>query len=534
MAAVCGRYSVHLHPITFVPLVELGPLDIATNLPRGSQATPNKLSLICLDLSADSRYLVTADSGRNIYLFEFTPHTWDHVTSWTMDKRTAKVQFDQSGNHIVITDKGGDVFVTTIGSLSANRPGEPVTISTPKRILKHSHHVLDVIFSQDKILTCCSDEMVRVCTYPTIVELIGLGFKLAHKESVVNIALVNRDTNLLSISAEGTLKFWRIWLDFLEHQHNVLEDSSSQSAKSHRCIKSWNIFSILDTERAHANEVVRMAASSFEGRIYVAVLISGFKQLPVFELRPLETTLRLFGQCRLANDFVDLAWRGKNLFVFNPAEANLSKYVISSHGGLMKEEFPLRFSSSVKKDVIAFGAYNRPFFPVKKRVPSHILETVEETKKVLLNEFGPLPSEEEKEAAEALLLAQEKIIEETPEERHARLAEFTSKLMLKKRENKVVKVVMTPQTPEIYPSILMSPMDRHGQSSVEKVVMDAENVSVANNGVKNAVKEIVKLDEISSTQETEAIQTDAVSLEEDDDNDFDLEDRDAEEDLSAN
>lgn len=122
------------------------------------------------------------------------------------------------------------------------------------------------------------------------------------------------------------------------------------------------------------------------------------------------------------------------------------------------------------------------------------METVEETKKVLLNEFGPLPSEEEKEAAEALLLAQEKIIEETPEERHARLAEFTSKLMLKKRENKVVKVVMTPQTPEIYPSILMSPMDRHGQSSVEKVVMDAENVSVANNGVKNAVKEIVKLD----------------------------------------
>lgn len=86
--------------------------------------------------------------------------------------------------------------------------------------------------------------------------------------------------------------------------------------------------------------------------VTIIIYYYSFKQLPVFELRPLETTLRLFGQCRLANDFVDLAWRGKNLFVFNPAEANLSKYVISSHGGLMKEEFPLRFSSSVKKDVI--------------------------------------------------------------------------------------------------------------------------------------------------------------------------------------
>jgi hypothetical protein len=61
-----------------------------------------------------------------------------------MEKRTAKIQFDNSGRHILITDKTGDVYISSIESPPNAEPGQ-VIISRPKVILKHDHRLLDVV-----------------------------------------------------------------------------------------------------------------------------------------------------------------------------------------------------------------------------------------------------------------------------------------------------------------------------------------------------------------------------------------------------
>jgi hypothetical protein len=229
-------------------------------------------------------------------------------------------------------------------------------------------------------LTCTSDEVVRVSGFPAVMEQLSFSFKLDHKDPVVNIDLVDRDNHLVSISSDGMLKFWKVWLNILdETEYEYIEDSSNPMGKSHKFLESWDIFSMLEKPRGPTNAVVRMSATTFEGRIYIAVLISRYgikklyyfilyfveynykyyrlKSLPVFELKPLDLTFRLFGQARLNNDYVDMNWKGKQLFVFCPAESTLNKYIISSHGGLMKEEFGLRFNISVRADIACEYAY---------------------------------------------------------------------------------------------------------------------------------------------------------------------------------
>jgi len=530
MAAVCGRYGVHIQPISFSPLVELGPLEFGNNLPPGSKADPTKLSLICLDLSPTSRFLVAADSGKNVFLCEceFTPHVyWDHLTSWVMENRTAKIQFDRTGEHILITDKTGDVYITSIRvDLEDDEVGPgKVTISKPRKILVHSHHVLDVALSQDnqKIQTCSSDEMIRLWTFPTMMKLIDLDFKVDHKECIVSSSLVNRDQNLVSISADGTLKYWRVWLNRDEEDsYFELQESSNPMKRSHKGLKSWNLFTVLEAQRTHMNEVVRVASTTFEGRVYIAVQISGFKVLPVFELRPIESSLRLFGQTRLTHDYVDFLWRGKHLFVFCPEEASMCKYAVSSQGGLMKEECPLRCNSTVKKDIASYGRYNRPFFPAKKRVNSNVLETVGQSTDILPKEFGPLPTQEENEAraqANKLLLT---AMSESPEVRRARRKELQNTLMTKmaERSRKKVVVIKMPETGEAG-GFVASEIRRKLDRAAESHEYDYEDIQFESDD------DVERIDGSSSTQESESIQTEGVDLREYDVDDGDADDEGA-------
>lgn len=118
--------------------------------------------------------------------------------------------------------------------------------------------------------------MIRLWTFPTMMKLVDLDFKVDHKESIVSSALVNRDQNLISISADGTLKYWRVWLNQDEEDFGFeLQESTNPMKKSHKGLKSWNLFSVLETHRGQMNEVVRVASTTFEGRVYITVQISG-------------------------------------------------------------------------------------------------------------------------------------------------------------------------------------------------------------------------------------------------------------------
>lgn len=99
-----------------------------------------------------------------------------------------------------------------------------------------------------------------------------------------------------------------------------------------------NVFTVLGKEKTSSNEVIRMRSADAEGRCYICVQISGYKELDVFELKPVDKTIRLFGKVKLEHQFVDFRWFGKALYLYCPENGSLHKYKISSHGGLWKDD----------------------------------------------------------------------------------------------------------------------------------------------------------------------------------------------------
>jgi hypothetical protein len=76
-------------------------------------------------------------------------------------------------------------------------------------------------------------------------------------------------------------------------------------------------------------------------------------ELFVFEVKPIDKTMKLFDRIMLDHSFVDFCWSKKHLYVFSPQGGTVDRYIVSYHVGLIKDEafvVPIVPSSADTKD----------------------------------------------------------------------------------------------------------------------------------------------------------------------------------------
>jgi len=190
-----------------------------------------KFCIVTVAVAENGKYVAVSDTAKNVYVYEDTGTGWECFSAWEMEKRVTRIIFDKMTTFVVMTDKTGDVWLSYM-SLKL--------IQKPRKILGHSSYILDMVSlhlmaifinlslcassisheydfeliirlfvilffmfqsvgeDNDKILTCDRDEKIRISRFPHshIID----EFKLGHTSAVVNVAVVNRGHNLLSMS----------------------------------------------------------------------------------------------------------------------------------------------------------------------------------------------------------------------------------------------------------------------------------------------------------------------------------------------
>ncbi|KAJ4436065.1 tRNA (guanine-N(7)-)-methyltransferase non-catalytic subunit wdr4 [Periplaneta americana] len=189
-----------------------------------SRAASDTVSVVVAgDVSVCGRLIVLCTSDKLVTLWLVSDSS---VLSRRLSARVAsKVRFMPSGQAIVLADKAGDAY-----RFSVEKPHEE-----GKLLLGHLSMLLDILVSPDEkyVITCDRDEKIRVSKYPNTYTIHS--YCLGHEEFITGLSFLPNDNSvLISVSGDGTLRFW----DYRRGSQLIVVDCSNDIYKEREVLKN--------------------------------------------------------------------------------------------------------------------------------------------------------------------------------------------------------------------------------------------------------------------------------------------------------
>ncbi|CAG7822699.1 unnamed protein product [Allacma fusca] len=336
---------------TAIDISEARPVPVpsaTTNSP-----SPKKVSVVCLTISTDSKYLCAADSDKYVYIYGKSKSGWKLLRYFQTEKRLLQMIFNNDSGYLAMTDKCGDVWLSDLVSEDA---------AIPRKILGHCSVILHTCLNAEgtRIFTCDRDEKIRVSSFPD--SYIIKGYYMGHKEAVVSIALVFNDTHLFSVDIESNLKFWKV------------ENKS--------CALTFNLFTVLRLTGEEATksdfQISLMRATELNStKVYLAMKVANYDKVPVFDFDLESLTVQLVGEVPINSTLFDFYWVGTSLFIACPdSSEGLIQVVITEDGKISEpKSCVIPQWEEIRTNMSSFIQFNQVCtIPLRKRVANDGLE----------------------------------------------------------------------------------------------------------------------------------------------------------------
>ncbi|CAG7727826.1 unnamed protein product [Allacma fusca] len=304
--------------------------------PRIKASKVQRGSIDNVDISRNSKFICATDTDKHVYVYErIGDFRWDFQYFFEMEKRCIKLIFDSRCTSIIFADKCGDVWRSYMTTK---------TVKSPAKLLSHCSIILDTTITNDnrKLFLCDSDNKVMGASFPETFSFDD--YFVGHKSPVVGIALIEQDSILLSVEAEGKLKLW-------------------SSSDSKQCIDTYDIFTACHGPARHLYKEGKVCSTKVTealDRIWIVAKIYGSKEMPVLKLRYLTREMCKVSQVQTDSEFCDMMWNHESLYVYSPeSTCAIKKFDVTEHGLVSDSQFNVPKIASYKADLEAFVKFNK-------------------------------------------------------------------------------------------------------------------------------------------------------------------------------
>ncbi|XP_054713631.1 tRNA (guanine-N(7)-)-methyltransferase non-catalytic subunit wdr4-like [Uloborus diversus] len=155
--------------------------------------------IVSIAISNSFKFIAASDFRNSLYLWGKVESSFKLISVRSLSRRCHKLIFTNSGSNVIVSDRGGDVFLFSVSNFD----------DSGKLILGHICLITDIAISEndDYLATCDRDAKIRISCFPNCYNIHS--YCLGHQDFISSLHFLPFNNEVLfSSSGDGTLRLW--------------------------------------------------------------------------------------------------------------------------------------------------------------------------------------------------------------------------------------------------------------------------------------------------------------------------------------